>query len=123
MFGRRVKLALLAMASMASMSSVSISLAQGTPQCEAIKKYLNQVEQFSTFNFGEDREKKLSEALRELEGQFARLSYSASTELGDLLKQYVGLTSLGHDRMRKGDTSLLIKARGVQDRIKALCPW
>jgi hypothetical protein len=123
MSGRKVVLAAVAMVSIASMCSVSISLAQGAPQCEAIKKYLNQVEQFSTFNFGEDREKKLAEAHKELQEQFAKSGYSPSDELADLLKRYVGLTALGHDKMRKGDASLLVKAREVQDKIKALCPW
>jgi hypothetical protein len=123
MSGRKTMLATVAMVSIVSMCSASISLAQGAPPCEAIKKYLNQVEQFSTFNFGEDREKKLGEAKTALEEQFAKLGYSVSDELADLLKRYVSFTSLGHDRMRKGDASMLVKAREVQEKIKALCPW
>jgi hypothetical protein len=123
MSGRKVVLAAVIMVSIGTMCCESISLAQGAPQCEAIKMYLNQVEQFSTFDFGEDREKKLAEAQKELHGQFAKLGYSVSDELADLLKRYAGLTALGHDKMRKGDASLLLKAREVQDKIKALCPW
>lgn len=123
MAGRKVVLAAMATVSIAFVCSASISLAQGAPQCEAIKKYLNEVEQFSTFNFGEDREKKLGEAQAALNEQFAKLGYSVSDELGDLLKRYVSFTSLGHDRMRKGDASMLVKAREVQEKIKALCPW
>jgi hypothetical protein len=119
----RVVLAAGTIASLIFVWSVSISLAQGTPVCEAIKKYMLQVEQFSTFNFGEDREQKLTESQKALHEQFAKLSYSASDEMTELLKRYVSLTSLGHDRMRKGDASMLLKAREVQEKIKELCPW
>jgi len=112
-----------ALMSVVSLCGASISLAQGTPQCEAIKAYLNQVEQFSTFNFGTDREKKLAEAQTALQQQFSKLGYSASDELLDLIRRYVNLTALGHDKMRKGDASLLVKAREVQEKIRALCPW
>ena len=105
------------------MCSVSVSPAQGAEQCEVIKKYLNRVEQLSTFNFGDDREKKLAQAQKELHEQFAKLSYSVPDELAELLKRYVGLTSLGHDRMRKGDARLLVEARAIHDKIKKLCPW
>ena len=120
---RRVMLVAVAMVTIASMCSVPISFAQGAAECEAIKKYFNQVEQFSTFNFGEDRDKRLAEAQAALYEQFTKLSYSVSDELADLLKRYVGLTSLGHDRMRKGDPRLLVDARAVHDKIKKLCPW
>jgi hypothetical protein len=123
MSGRKVTLVVVVMISIASMCSVSVSLAQSVSECEAIKKYLSQVEQFSTFNFGEDREKRLLEAQRELHEQFAKLSYSVPNELAELLKRYVSLTSLGHDRMRKGDARLLVEARAVHDKIKKLCPW
>lgn len=120
---RKVRLVMVALAAIASMCSMCISCAQGAPECEAIKKYLHQVEQFSTFNFGEDREKKLGEAQIALQEQFGKLGYSVSDDLADLLKRYVSLTSLGHDRMRKGDASMLVKAREVQEKIKSLCPW
>ncbi|MBI4962280.1 MAG: hypothetical protein HY913_03305 [Desulfomonile tiedjei] len=113
----------LVMMSIASMCSVSICLAQGAAQCEAIKKYLGQVEELSTFNFGEDREKRLTEAQKALHEQFTKLGYVVPEELAELLKRYVGLTSLGHDRMRKGDARLLVEGRAVHEKIKKLCPW
>jgi hypothetical protein len=122
MSGRKAMLVVVVMMSIASTCSVPISLAQSVSQCEAIKKYLSQVEQFSTFNFGEDREKKLVEAQKELHDMFAKLSYSVPDELAELLKRYVSLTSLGHDRMRKGDARLLVEARAIHDKIKKLCP-
>jgi hypothetical protein len=105
------------------MSSVSIGLVQAAEPCEAIKKYMGQVEEFSTFNFGEDREKRLADAQKALHEQLAKLNFSVSEELAELLKRYVSLTSLGHDRMRKGDARLLVQARAVYDTIKQLCPW
>jgi hypothetical protein len=97
--------------------------AQATKPCQAIKQYLGSVEQASIYAFGEEREKKLIEAQTAFREQLAKLNYSLSDEMAGLIKRYVGLTSWGHDRMRKGDASLLVKARDAHRRIKELCPW
>ena len=107
----------------ASMFGAANSHAQGTQPCQAIKEYLGQVEQASIYAFGPEREKKLSDAQTAFREQLAKLNYSLSEEVDELIKRYVGLTSWGHDRMRKGDASMLVKARDAQQQIKELCPW
>jgi hypothetical protein len=123
MRGGTITLVAVLMVSLTTWGSLSTAHGEGAPQCHAIKRYLDQVEQVSTFSFGSDREKSLSDARSALDGQLAKLSYPISEELSDLLKRYASLTSFGHDRMRKGDAGMLVKAREVQEKIKALCPW
>jgi hypothetical protein len=109
--------------SLASVLLVSSPRAQDAQPCDAIKKYLAQVEECATFSFGEDREKKLADAQKSLLDQLAKSKYSPSNELNELLAGYVSQTCLGHDKMRKGDASLLVKARATYDKIKSICPW
>ena len=109
--------------SVASMCGAANSHAQGTQPCQAIKEYLGQVEQASIYAFGPEREKKLVDAQTAFREQLAKLNYSLSEDVAELIKKYVGLTSWGHDRMRKGDASMLVKARDTQQQIKELCPW
>jgi hypothetical protein len=99
------------------------SHAQGTQPCQAIKEYLGRVEQASVYEFGPEREKKLIEAQTAFREKLAKLNYSLSEDMAELIKKYVGLTSWGHDRMRKGDASFLVKARDTEKQIKELCPW
>jgi len=109
--------------SIVSMCGAANSHAQGAQTCQAIKEYLGRVEQASIYAFGPEREKKLLESETAFREQLAKLNYSMSGDLAELIKRYVGLTSWGHDRMRKGDASMLVKARDAQQQIKELCPW
>jgi hypothetical protein len=120
---RKVLFVVAAFVSTALMCEAANTYAQGTPPCKAIKEYLNVVEQAAIYTFGSDREKKLVEAQTAFREKLAKLNYSMSEEMAELIKRYVGLTSWGHDRMRKGDPSMLVKARDAQQRIKELCPW
>jgi len=109
--------------SIGSLCGAANSHAQSTQTCQAIKEYLGRVEQAAIYSFGPEREKKLVEAETAFREQLAKLNYSLSEDLSELIKRYVGLTSWGHDRMRKGDASMLVKARDAQQQIKELCPW
>jgi|GEM_PF-2890210 len=99
------------------------SQAQGSKPCEVVRDYLLQVDHLSIYTFGEERDAKLAEAQTAFQEKLAALDYKPSTELLDLVAKYVGLVRWGHDRMRKGDTRLLVQARPVHDTIKKLCPW
>jgi hypothetical protein len=123
MFAKKVIFVTATALLIASTCGPPLGFAQGAPQCQAIKRYPDQVEQYSTFNFGEDRENKPAEAHATLLKKLAELNYRIPDEPADLLKRYVGLTSLGHDKMRKGDASLLVKAREMYEKIRGLCPW
>jgi hypothetical protein len=107
----------------ASMFGAANSHAQDTQPCKAIKEYLGRVEQASVYAFGPERDKKLIEAQTAFREQLAKLNYTVSEEVAELIKKYVGLTSWGHDRMRKGDASFLVKARDTEKQIKEHCPW
>lgn len=123
MYRRKVLFAAAVFVSIASMFGAANSHAQGTQPCQAIKEYLGRVEQASVYEFGPEREKKLIEAQTAFREKLAKLNYSLSEDMAELIKKYVGLTSWGHDRMRKGDASFLVKARDAEKQIKELCPW
>lgn len=108
---------------MASLPLVTASYGQQTDRCSTVRAYLLRVDEIAITTFAEEREKKLAEAQTEFQNRLRSAQYSLSTELTELISQYVSLTSYGHDRMRKGDTRLLVKAREVEQRIKELCPW
>ncbi len=123
MAARKVVMVAALLVSTAAVFIASGAYAQESSPCQVIGKYLSQVEEFSTFSFGDDREKKLREAQKAYHDQLAALKYSPSNELTELIASYVSQTSLGHDRMRKGDANLLVKARDTYEKIKSHCPW
>jgi hypothetical protein len=123
MFGGKILIVAAVFVCIVSMFGAADSHAQGTQPCQAIKEYLGRVEQASVYAFGPEREKKLTDAQTAFHEQLAKLNYSLSEEMAELIKKYVGLTSWGHDRMRKGDASFLVKARDAEKQIKELCPW
>jgi len=120
---RKVLFVVAVFVSIASMFGAANSHAQGTQPCQAIKEYLGRVEEASVYAFGPEREKKLIDAQTAFREQLAKLNCSLSEEMSELIKKHVGLTSWGHDRMRKGDASFLVKARDTQQQIKERCPW
>lgn len=109
--------------SMTSTHLASISYGQGGAPCQVIRKYLLHVDEIATVTFGDERDKKLAQAQAEFRDQLGKLNYSLSTEMAELVRKFVSLSSFGHDRMRKGDARLLVKARELEVKIKGLCPW
>jgi hypothetical protein len=103
--------------------AVTSGRAQEPKQCDVIRDYLLQVDNLSVYTFGDERETKLVQAQTAFKEKLAAVGFTPSKELLDLITKYIGLAKWGHDRLRKGDARLLVKARAVQDKIKKLCPW
>lgn len=108
---------------LASTSFAVKSYGQDAKPCEVIRDYMTRVDQICIFSFGKDRDAKLMEAQKALSEQLGKLGYSPSSKLTELRLKYVNLSSFGHDRMRKGDARLLVRAREIAELIKELCPW
>jgi hypothetical protein len=120
---RKVMLILGLSAFLTSIFSMPSCHAKGPTPCEAIRDYLHQVEHFSIYTFGEERDKKLVEAEDAFREQLGKLHYAPSTELSELIKRWVGLIRWGHDRLRKGDARMLLWAKEAREKIQELCPW
>jgi hypothetical protein len=108
---------------MASVACAALCQAQDVGLCGHIKSHLLKIDQISIYTFGKERDDKIAEAQTEFRNLLTKSNYTLSAQLEELVNKYVSLTSYGHDRMRKGDSRLLVMARETQDKIKALCPW
>ncbi|MFH0826115.1 MAG: hypothetical protein V2B18_25470 [Pseudomonadota bacterium] len=108
---------------MASVACVALCQAQDVGLCGHIKSHLLKIDQISIYTFGKERDDKIAEAQTEFRNLLTKSNYALSAQLEELVNKYVSLTAYGHDRMRKGDSRLLVMARETQDKIKALCPW
>ena len=107
---------------LASTSFAVKSYGQDAKPCAVIRDYMSRVDQICIFSFGDERDTKLAEAQKALSEQLRKLSYKPSPKLTELLLKYVNLSTFGHDRMRKGDARLLVRARQIAEEIKELCP-
>jgi hypothetical protein len=106
-----------------SLQAPWICSAEPRKPCLVVKSYVMQIVEIAMYKFGEEREKELAAAQAKLQVELKQLNYVMSEELNALLSRYVNATTLGYDRLRRGNATLLAKARELENEIKRLCPW
>ena len=120
---RQMKVCVLILIAIFSLQVPCICSAEPQKPCLVIKNYVMQIVEISNYKFGDEREKALVAAQAKLQQDLKQLNYVISEELNTLLARYVNATTLGYHRLRRGNATLLAKARELENDIKRRCPW